>query len=199
MDIDFITKLEGELIPGRTVKTVNAREVWSFLESKRQFADWIKYHIKRFRFVEGRDYFVTICVNSPLGGRPTVDFHVTVEMAKHLAMVQRNRKGHAVRKYFIERDMELGAMEASVPRNPLVCGWDPRDPASLRKMAAALSESFAEPQIPLLITQSSDHETVVVSSCNPAKIETDDQIAHPADHPVCVQKVPRRRPWIQGM
>ena len=42
------------------VQTVNARDVWQFLEIKKDFSDWIKHYIKRYDFIEGQD-----CVRSP--------------------------------------------------------------------------------------------------------------------------------------
>jgi hypothetical protein len=43
----------------------------------------------------------------PKGGRPRVDFHITLGMAKELAMVERNEQGKAARKYFIECERKL--------------------------------------------------------------------------------------------
>jgi len=39
------------------IETVNARELHEFLESKRQFADWIKQRIENYSFVESQDYY----------------------------------------------------------------------------------------------------------------------------------------------
>ena len=36
---------------------VNARELYKWLKSKRQFADWIKDRIEKYDFVENIDYF----------------------------------------------------------------------------------------------------------------------------------------------
>ena len=36
--------------------TVNARDLHAFLESKQQFADWIKKRIADYGFVQGTDY-----------------------------------------------------------------------------------------------------------------------------------------------
>ena len=80
------------------VQTVNARDVWQFLEIKKDFSDWIKQYIKRYDFIEGQDY-----LRSPnLGSEHKVEYFVSLDMAKELAMVQNNPKGKEVRQYFIQ-------------------------------------------------------------------------------------------------
>jgi anti-repressor protein len=37
-------------------QTVNARELWYFLESKQDFSDWIKKRIDKYGFIENSDY-----------------------------------------------------------------------------------------------------------------------------------------------
>ena len=48
--------LQSQTIDGNAVETVNARELHTFVESKRQFADWIKNRIEQYDFVENQDY-----------------------------------------------------------------------------------------------------------------------------------------------
>ncbi len=40
--------------------------------------------------------------NLEKGGRPSMEYHLTLDMAKHLSMIERNDKGHQVKEYFIE-------------------------------------------------------------------------------------------------
>lgn len=81
------------------IKTVNARDLHSFIESKQQFADWIKARIEQYGFVEGADFTVHKFMN----GRATqTDYHISIDMAKELSMVERNAKGKQARQYFIE-------------------------------------------------------------------------------------------------
>lgn len=88
-----------------TVNAVNARELWLELDSKQQFADWIKKKIKKYGFIEGEDYLLhNFMKQLPSGAKLQKDYLVSLEMAKELAMVENNEKGRAVRRYFIEME-----------------------------------------------------------------------------------------------
>lgn len=93
-----ITEVEGK-------KTVNARELYSFLEVQSKFADWFKNRVEKYGFEETQD-FVSVSKNLENGGRQ-IDYFVTVEMAKELSMVENNEKGQQARKYFIECEKKL--------------------------------------------------------------------------------------------
>lgn len=106
----------GEL-QDKTIQLCNARNLWQFIESKQQFADWIKDRIERFSFIEGEDWvFHKFMKNLSAGGRPQTDYHITLNMAKELAMVENNDKGKQVRRYFIA--MEEKAREMTSRRLP---------------------------------------------------------------------------------
>ncbi len=90
-------------LPGGSVQTVDARELHGYLEVGKMFAHWIKDRIKQYGFVEGADYMVFAETGkNPQGGRPAMEYHLTLDMAKELAMVERNDRGRAARRYFIE-------------------------------------------------------------------------------------------------
>ena len=54
--MDELIPLQPQTINGNAVETVNARELHEFLESKRQFADWIKNRISEYDFIENQDF-----------------------------------------------------------------------------------------------------------------------------------------------
>jgi len=84
-------------------RTVNARDLYDFLESKQDFSTWIKARIKDYNFEENQDFVVFHnFVENPKGGRPAKDYHLTIDMAKELSMVERNERGKQARQYFIE-------------------------------------------------------------------------------------------------
>lgn len=84
-------------------RAVNARELHQFLESKYQFSNWIQERITKYGFVKNQDYevFKENLKNSN-GGRPQIEYALSVDMAKELSMVENNEKGRIARKYFIE-------------------------------------------------------------------------------------------------
>lgn len=89
-------------------KAVNARELHQFLENKRQFADWIKQRVEQYGFIENKDFEVFHkFVNNSNGGRPTVEYALSIEMTKELSMVENNEKGRIARKYFIACEEKL--------------------------------------------------------------------------------------------
>jgi len=86
------------------IPTCNARDLHEFLESKAQFADWIKDRIEQYGFEEGKDYVTIASENSEAkrGGHNRKDYHLSLDMAKELSMVERTEKGKQARQYFIE-------------------------------------------------------------------------------------------------
>ncbi|MET3590524.1 anti-repressor protein [Bartonella silvatica] len=72
---------------------------------------WIKNRIKECKFRENID-FVT-AVNFYRGAQMK-EYYITLDMAKHLSMIERNDKGHEAREYFIE--CERHAKQAATPQ-----------------------------------------------------------------------------------
>ncbi|MFP5513356.1 MAG: phage antirepressor KilAC domain-containing protein [Alphaproteobacteria bacterium] len=94
-------------IGGQSVRTVNLRDLHSYLENGDAFSSWVKDRIGQYGFAEGQD-FVTVLefTETVKNGRtyrsPRTEYHGTIDMAKELAMVERNEKGKQARLYFIE-------------------------------------------------------------------------------------------------
>jgi len=85
-------------------KRINAREMHEFLESKRQFTNWIQDRIDKYGFTEGEDFFSfnKIVKRASNGGTTRTEYELTMDMAKEIAMVENNEKGRMVRRHFIE-------------------------------------------------------------------------------------------------
>ncbi|MHC1792135.1 antA/AntB antirepressor family protein [Solidesulfovibrio sp.] len=97
----------ANLIGESEVPTVNARELHGFLKVKTAFKDWIARRIEEYEFEEGKD-FCSILGKST-GGRPTKDFHLTLDTAKEISMVEKTPEGRMARRYFIECERRVFA------------------------------------------------------------------------------------------
>ena len=107
-----LISLNTKKINNELVNTVNARELWKQLESKREFAHWIKDRLERF--VENIDYIKSSGVFDKndknlinKGGRPTIDYFLTIDTAKMICMLENNEIGDKIRRYFIQCEKEL--------------------------------------------------------------------------------------------
>lgn len=108
--------IEEKVFNGEQVNSVNARELHTKLEVNSKFADWIKNRL--VDFVENRDY-LTISKNLENGGR-TLDYFLTLDTAKHIAMIERNEQGRAIRDYFIAKEKEAKEKaQCKIPQNPI--------------------------------------------------------------------------------
>jgi phage anti-repressor protein len=112
--------IEAREIAGVVEQTCDARNLHSFLEVGKDFSTWIKDRIEQYGFVEGKDFcsFLSesrdVCSpvsgsvgspqnrGKPLGGRPSIEYSLTLDMGKELAMVERTEKGKQARQYFLE-------------------------------------------------------------------------------------------------
>ena len=91
------------VIGAEKVNSVNARELHKALEIKKDFSNWIKAQIEGLWLEENVDYMVFTQKGENLsGGRPSTEYILTLDAAKHIAMASRSTKGKAVRAYFIE-------------------------------------------------------------------------------------------------
>ncbi|EKM4141123.1 antA/AntB antirepressor family protein [Escherichia coli] len=97
-------------IANETTLLVNARDLHTFLGVGKRFASWITERIAEYGFVENQDY-ILVSPNREIkgrgGDRRSKDYHLTLDTAKELAMVERNEKGRQIRRYFIECEKKL--------------------------------------------------------------------------------------------
>jgi len=80
---------------------VDARELHSFLDLKKDFSEWMRNNIKSYGFVDGQD-FTTYRGNRLTVGKKPTEYTLTIDMAKELSMVSKTKRGKEARKYFIE-------------------------------------------------------------------------------------------------
>ncbi|EHL2774640.1 antA/AntB antirepressor family protein, partial [Salmonella enterica subsp. enterica serovar Hvittingfoss] len=146
--------------------TVSARALHAALGVKRDFTTWIKGRISEYGFKEGIDFDIVENLTSPnlgssnlnqfspkrgetpgKGGRPTIDYMITLRMGKELSMVERTEQGRAVRRYFIKCEEELHKAA-------------PEKAAALRRelKARITVASYFKPMCAALELQRAEHE-----------------------------------------
>jgi putative anti-repressor protein len=121
---------------------INARDVHRLLRSKRHYSMWIKTRINQAGFIENQDFAIvqSLVVDLPKlaskesdcflrnkmgeqketrGGHNRVDYIVTLDMAKHLCLMEKNEIGRAVRQHFIDAERQLRQVAPTVYKNTL--------------------------------------------------------------------------------
>ncbi len=96
-----IITISQQNINGTQTNAVNARELHKSLEIKKDFSDWVKAQISRAGLVKERDY-ITVPQKGVGGKFDSIEYILTLESAKHIAMMSQSKKGKEVRDYFIE-------------------------------------------------------------------------------------------------
>lgn len=121
---------------------INARYVYRLLKVGRDYSKWIKARIEQAGFIENQDY-ITV-QNSTIGlpklaskntvhflrdkmgeqketrgGHNKVDYIVSLDMAKHLCLMEKNEIGRAVRQHFIDAETQLKQVAPAVYKNTL--------------------------------------------------------------------------------
>ena len=98
---------DKELIPIKIIDgemLVDGRLLHLKLQSGQEYAAWIKKRIKECQFEEGKDFWFDKIIKSKTrgGNRRSIDYLLTLDSAKELAMLERNKIGHFIRRYFID-------------------------------------------------------------------------------------------------
>lgn len=102
-------------IQNTTVQTVDARTLHTFLDVKTDFRHWIIRRIEMYGFLQDIDF---VAVTFDQGPVRTIEYHVTIDMAKELSMVERTQKGKEARQYFLA--CERAAIPAHVTKKPAI-------------------------------------------------------------------------------
>ena len=101
-------------------QTVSARELHKTVGSTERFANWFERQLQ-FGFAENEDY-TTVKVltevqnNGGVQQRELTDHNLTVDMAKHICMVQRSEKAKEVRQYLIDLEKAWNTPEQIMAR-----------------------------------------------------------------------------------
>ena len=97
--------------------TLSARELHEFLGIGTQYTKWFD-RMSEYGFYENVDYQAISQKRLTAQGNETtyIDHEITLDMAKEIAMIQRNDKGKEVRQYFLELERRWNSPEAVMNR-----------------------------------------------------------------------------------
>lgn len=103
--------IENGLIPvmenEKGEQLVSGRVLHEFLDIKTEYRKWFPRMIE-YGFIENEDYIrVSQKCPTPGGEQEITEHAIKLDMAKEIAMIQRNEKGKQIRKYFISVEKKL--------------------------------------------------------------------------------------------
>ncbi|WP_100101299.1 antA/AntB antirepressor family protein [Snodgrassella communis] len=124
MNASFFVPVFSGSFNTQTQLLCNARDLHKALQVGRKFATWITERIKEYGFIENQDY-ILISQNGEIktgrgGDRRSKDYHLTLNMAKEMAMVEKTEIGRQVRRYFIRCEEERYGSMSHVAINHLI-------------------------------------------------------------------------------
>ena len=107
----------NELIKIQTNETgqaVSARDLHEALGIQKHFTQWWENQTNMLQLTEGKD-FLTLRLEST-GGRPSADYIIPIDIAKHLAMMSGGENAHKIREYFIQVEKSWNSPEMVMAR-----------------------------------------------------------------------------------
>ncbi len=105
---EIIPVISG-VIGNQKAGIASAKALHNVLGAKRVFSSWFNSRVAQYGFTQGTDFdqLTPERVEITRAGRPEIDYVISLDMAKELAMVERTEQGRAVRRYFIQCEEEL--------------------------------------------------------------------------------------------
>lgn len=96
---------------------VSGRELHEILEIGTRYNDWFS-RMKEYGFIENQDYCTITQKRVTAQGNETIynDHAIKLDMAKEIAMIQRNERGKIVRQYFIQVEKDFNSPEKVMAR-----------------------------------------------------------------------------------
>jgi phage anti-repressor protein len=148
-------------IGGALVQTVNARQLHDAMDVGRDFSNWVKDRIGHYGFQEGIDFIVVFGSPNPAnqkgrgGDRRSIEYHLTLDTAKEVAMVEDNERGRAIRRYLIACEKTLREVLA------LAAGGDDRN------VLGGIVKGVVNKAVPLALRE---FVRVIIRECAPGII-----------------------------
>lgn len=131
---------------------VDARTLHAQLHVGRDFSNWIRNRLEEIEAVENLDFIVldgSPNLASNRGGSNRRDYWLSIDIAKEIAMLERNEYGKAIRRYFIEVEKLWREQQAQTPTlpnfaDPVAAARAWADAKEAEQKALALAEANQE-------------------------------------------------------
>ncbi|HEP1415291.1 TPA: phage antirepressor KilAC domain-containing protein [Streptococcus pyogenes] len=130
---------------------ISGRDLHKVLEIKTAYKDWFP-RMAEYGFEEGQDF--SSFLSKSTGGRPSQDHVLKLDMAKEIAMLQRNEKSKQVRKYFIQVEKDFNSPEKIMARALLMAD------KKLHKLEAQIEAD--RPKVLFADAVSASHTSILV-------------------------------------
>lgn len=124
-------EIKRYIVGNEKINAVNARDLWRNLDSKQEFSRWVQNRLKATsesaenslisevvefaensnqEVLENTDKIVDLASlsnqNKRGGDRRSVDYIITLDLAKEFSMLEKNQNGKTMRRYFINFEKE---------------------------------------------------------------------------------------------
>lgn len=86
---------------------VSARELHEKLEVKTRFNDWFDRQMETLGFSQDEDFYSNLSKTQNDMGRPAVDYLLTSDVAKHVALASKTERGKQIRQWFIDLERSI--------------------------------------------------------------------------------------------
>ena len=152
---NFSIKTFNGSIQNQSVQFVNARDLHKLLGNGKQFSDWIQHRISKYGFAENLDFTVLHqLVNIDRGffgirQETLKEYHITLDMAKELCMLERSEIGRQARRHFIKMEQHAIALATEMQAQMLAIPTFLRNnPDELARLITTAQTAFltANPQ-----------------------------------------------------
>ncbi len=113
-----LSMLENELVPVYATSTgekvVYGTDLHRVLEVRSNYREWVA---RRFADIDARENedFEGVEISTVAGGMPRKEHIIRLDIAKEMAMLERNEKGKQVRRYFIQVEKRYKGSRGRIP------------------------------------------------------------------------------------
>lgn len=112
-----LTVFNKDVIPVYTndkgQKIVLGRELHEGLKIGKDYSTWFK-DMCAYGFTEGVEFSPILGETSDKGGRPKIEHLMSIDMAKHIAMIQRTPEGKAIRDKLISLETNISELSPEI-------------------------------------------------------------------------------------